>query len=58
MADGWHEDFEDETTPPELFEREEGWDEEEEFGTVPHPRILILERQEPFEDRYDYEDHF
>lgn len=73
MANGWHEDFEDETFPVELnewydHEDEEFYDEEfdeyDEDGEL--ARDLILERQEledfegldPFEDRYDYGDDF
>jgi len=70
MANGWHEDFEDETFPPELnewyededFEDEDFEDEYDEDGEL--ARDLILERQEledfegldVFEERYDYGD--
>ena len=67
MTNGWHEDFEDETSPPELnedwSELEEEFDDEFEDDDGELARDLILERQEltdfeglnPFEDRYDYE---
>lgn len=71
MADGWHEDFEDETFPPELneglawYDREDEDFDDEDFDDEDGElaRDLILERQEledfegldPFEDRYDYQ---
>jgi hypothetical protein len=70
MANGWHEDFEDETFPPELhedwseldedFDDEEFDDDEFEDDDGELARDLILERQEleDFEGLDPFEDRY